>query len=202
MIVVTGTGTDIGKTVFAAALAGALGATYWKPVQAGLDGGSDAERVAALAGVPVLPEAYRLNTPCSPHRAAAIDGVTIEDHRLSLPGVEGPLVIEGAGGVLVPIREDLLYADLFARWQVPVVLVAATGLGTINHSLMSIEALRSRGVPILGVAFNGDPEPDTEAVIPRIGGVRRLGRLGRVDPLTPEALRAAFAQGFDKADFA
>jgi dethiobiotin synthetase len=201
-IVVTGTGTDIGKTVFAAALAGALGATYWKPVQAGLDGGSDAERVRALTGVPVLPEAYRLNTPCSPHRAAAIDGVTIDPARLALPEVEGRLVVEGAGGVLVPIREDLLFADLFARWQAPVVLVAATGLGTINHSLLSIEALRARGVPILGVAFNGDPEPESEAIVARLGGVRRLGRLSRVDPLTPESLAAAFAAGFDKAVFA
>jgi dethiobiotin synthetase len=203
-LVVTGTGTDIGKTVFAAALAGALGATYWKPVQAGTEGGGDAERVAALAGgrITVLPEAYRFATPCSPHRAAAIDGVTIDLDRLALPEVTGPLVVEGAGGVLVPVTDDLLYADLFARWQAPVVLVAATGVGTINHSLLSIEALRSRDVPILGVAFNGDPEPDSEAIIARLGKVRRLGRLPRVDPLTPGTLAAGFAAGFDTADFA
>lgn len=204
-IVVTGTGTDIGKTVFAAALAGTLGASYWKPIQAGTEGGGDAERVAAMTAGrvrAVLPEAYRFATPCSPHRAAAIDGVTVDLDRLTLPQVDGPLVVEGAGGVLVPVTDDLLYADLFARWQAPVVLVAATGLGTINHSLLSIEALRSRGVPILGIAFNGNPEPDSEATIVRLGAVKRLGRLARVDPLTPDTLAASFVAGFDLADFA
>jgi dethiobiotin synthetase len=196
-IVVTGTDTDVGKTVFAAGLAGALGARYWKPVQAGLDGGTDAETVARLARVETLPEAYRLATPCSPHRAAEIDGVTIDPALLVPPAIDGPLVIEGAGGALVPVTRDLLFADLFARWQLPVVIVARTALGTINHSLLTIEALRSRGVPIHGIAFTGDPVPDTEATIPVIGGVRVLGRLPRLDPLTPEALAQAFAAHID-----
>lgn len=204
VFVVTGTDTDAGKTVFAAGLAGALAASYWKPVQAGLDGGSDSERVAALAGLPadrILPEAYRLNTPCSPHRAAALDGVRIDPARLALPQVEGPLVVEGAGGVLVPINEELLFADLFARWQRPVVLVARTALGTINHSLLSVEALRSRGVPILGIAFIGDAEPDSESEIVRRGKVSRLGRLPRLDPLDSASLAAAFAAAFDLEPF-
>ena len=201
-IVVTGTDTDIGKTVFAAALTVALGATYWKPVQAGLDEGGDGAGVRRLGVERVLPEAYRLATPCSPHRAAAIDGVTIDPARLALPMVDGPLVVEGAGGVLVPLAGDLLYADMFAIWRAPVVLVARTGLGTINHSLLSIEALRARGVPILGVAFNGEPQEDSEATIARLGGVRRLGRLARVDPLDAACLAAAFAAGFAVEDFA
>ncbi len=200
-IVVTGTDTDIGKTVFAAALTGALGATYWKPVQAGLDDGRDAATVARLSGAAVLPEAYRLATPCSPHRAAEIDGVTIDPDRLALPDVAGPLVVEGAGGVLVPVTRDLLFADLFARWGHPVVLVARTGLGTINHSLLSIEALRARGVPILGIAFSGDAVEDSEATIAGIGGVKRLGRLPRVAPLDRDTLAAAFAGAFDVEDF-
>ncbi|WP_277969459.1 dethiobiotin synthase [Sphingomonas echinoides] len=203
-VIVTGTDTDVGKTVFAAALAGAMRAHYWKPVQAGLDPRSDADSVAALSGLPVshiLPEAYRLATPCSPHRAAAIDGVTIELDRLALPAVTGPLVVEGAGGVLVPITPDLLFADLFAHWARPVVLVARTGLGTINHSLLSIEALRARGVPILGVAFIGDSEPDSEATIARIGKVTRLGRLPRLQTLDTTTLAAAFADHFDLAAF-
>ncbi|WP_242182957.1 dethiobiotin synthase [Sphingomonas sp. CARO-RG-8B-R24-01] len=202
--IVTGTDTDVGKTVFAAALAGALHAQYWKPVQAGLDPRSDADSVAALSGLPperILPEAYRLATPRSPHRAAAIDGVTIDLDRLALPTVSGPLVVEGAGGVLVPITPDLLFADLFARWGKPVVLVARTGLGTINHSLLSIEALRHRGVPIHGVAFIGDAEPDSEATIARIGGVTRLGRLPRLGTLDATTLAAAFAEHFDTAAF-
>ncbi|WP_425475229.1 dethiobiotin synthase [Sphingomonas silueang] len=203
-IVVTGTDTDVGKTVFAAALTGALGARYWKPVQAGTDDGTDRMRVARLARIAddrLLPEAYALATPCSPHRAAELDGVTIDPDRLALPATDGALVVEGAGGVLVPIVGGFTYGDLFARWAVPVVLVARTALGTINHSLLSIEALRARGLPIRGVAFVGDAVPDSEATIVRLGKVRRLGRLPRLDPLTPEALAAAFAANFDVDDF-
>ena len=202
-IVVTGTDTDIGKTVFAAGLTAALGARYWKPVQAGLADGSDAASVVTL-GVPadhVLPEAYRLTTPCSPHLAAEIDDVTIDPARLALPEVEGPLVVEGAGGVMVPVTRDLIFADLFARWAKPVVLVARTGLGTINHSLLSIEALRSRGVPILGIAFVGDAVEDSEATIAALGDVRRLGRLPRLDPLNAATLAEAFAANFDLEAF-
>ncbi len=115
--VVTGTDTGIGKTVFAAGLAAALGAHYWKPIQAGVEPDGDKEEVARLSGLPashILPEAYRLNTPASPHLAARIDGVEISLDRLALPQVDGPLVIEGAGGVLVPVNEQLLMADLFA----------------------------------------------------------------------------------------
>ena len=195
--VVTGTDTGVGKTVFAAGLAGHLGVPYWKPVQAGLDEGTDRETVAALSGQTVLPEAYRLTTPCSPHQAAAIDGVTIDPARLVPP--EGPIVVEGAGGVLVPLREDLLYADLFARWGIPVVVVARTALGTINHSLLTLEALRSRNVPITGIALVGDENVETERVICAMGQVRRLGRLPWLDPLDAENLRAAFAAGFDRA---
>ncbi|SFJ54754.1 dethiobiotin synthetase [Sphingomonas sp. NFR04] len=203
--IVTGTDTGIGKTVFAAALAGALGARYWKPVQAGLDDGSDSERTAALSGLPIahiLTEAYRLVTPCSPHLAAEIDGVTIDLDRLALPLVDGPLVVEGAGGALVPVTREILYADVFARWGKPVVLVARTVLGTINHSLLSIEALRSRGVPIHGIAFVGDAVEDSEATIAAIGKVKRLGRLPMLPELTPDALAQAFADAFDLADFA
>ena len=127
--------------------------------------------------------------------------MTIDADRLALPQVAGLLVVEGAGGALVPLTDDLLYADLFARWEAPVVLVARTQLGTINHSLLSLEALRARGVPVLGIAFNGPPEPDSEATIARIGRVKRLGRLDRVEHLDAASLAAAFAAGFDVEDF-
>jgi len=202
-IIVTGTDTGIGKTVFAAALASALRAAYWKPIQSGLDGEeSDSETVARLAPhAHVLPEAYRLNAPVSPHLAAALDNVVIDPAKLCPPATGHPLVIEGAGGVLVPVVADLLMADLFTTWDAPAVIVARTSLGTINHSLLTIEALRKRNVPILGVAFVGEANEDSEATIAGIGDVRRLGRLPRLDPLTPKTLAEAFAAGFDSADF-
>lgn len=203
-VIVTGTDTDIGKTVFAAGLAAALGAHYWKPVQAGTEGGGDAHRVAAL-GVPesrILPEAYRLDTPCSPHRAAELEGIEIAVGRLEVPRVEGPLVIEGAGGALVPVTRQVLYADLFARWAYPVVVVASTRLGTINHSLMTLEALRARQVGVLGIAFVGEANDDSERTICEIGGVRRLGRLPWLEPLSAESLAQAFRDNFELRDFA
>ncbi len=198
--VVTGTDTGIGKTIFSAALAGALGVRYWKPIQAGLDEETDSEIVARLAGVAVHPESWRLHTPASPHLAAEVDGVTIDTAALTPP--PGDLVIEGAGGALVPVTRTTLYADLFARWQIPAIVCARTALGTINHSLLTIEALRARGVPIHGLAFIGDAMPDSEATIAQIVGIPRLGRLPRLDPLTPKALSAAFAAHFNLADFA
>ncbi|MBW8842849.1 MAG: ATP-dependent dethiobiotin synthetase BioD [Sphingomonadales bacterium] len=203
-IVVTATGTDIGKTVFAAALTAALDGCYWKPVQAGLDDGSDLERVGRYSGLPaerLLPEAYRLTTPCSPHRAAEIDGVTIDVDALDPPRCGRPLVIEGAGGVLVPFTRQATFADVMARWQFPVVLIAATSLGTISHSLAAIEALRARNVDIRGIAFVGDAVEDSEATIAEMGRIKRLGRLPMLDSLDPGALAAAFAANFDLADF-
>jgi dethiobiotin synthetase len=199
--VITGTDTGIGKTIFAAALTGAIKASYWKPVQAGLDETTDSELVARLSGQPVLPEAYRLNTPCSPHLAAQIDGVEIDLERLSLPHGSDWLVIEGAGGALVPLSGKLLYADIFALWQIPVIIVVRTRLGTINHSLMTVEALRSRNVPIFGFAFVGDVNDDSEQTIVRLSGIRRLGRLGFVEPLEKAGLAKAFSEGFNVSEF-
>lgn len=200
----TGTDTDVGKTIFASALAGALGGHYWKPVQAGLDGDTDSETVARLSGLPagrILPEAYRLATPCSPHRASELDDVVIDADSLVPPEAD-PLVIEGAGGVLVPLTRQVLMADLFASWQLPVVLVARTALGTINHTLLSIEALRARSVPLLGVAFVGPSVEDSERTIEAIGRVKRLGRLPHLDTVNRTALAEAFARGFSIGDFA
>jgi dethiobiotin synthetase len=199
-LIVTGTDTGVGKSVIAAGLVAILGARYWKPVQAGLDGRTDSESVASLApGAMVHPEAYRLRTPASPHLAAALDGVDIDPAWLDLPAGAGPLVVEGAGGVLVPLREDLLFADMMARWRLPVVLVARTSLGTINHTLLSIEALRARGLVLAGVAFVGDEAAESERVICAISGVRRLGRLPCLAPLNAINLRAAMAAHFDLA---
>lgn len=203
-IVVTGTDTGIGKTVFAAALAGALDATYWKPVQSGLDDETDSGAVQRLSGLPaerILPERYRLKTPASPHLAAAIDGIEIDVAALDLPDVARPLVVEGAGGLMVPLTREVTYIDVFGRWRAPLVLCARTSLGTINHTLLSIEAIRARDIPLLGVAFLGEENAESEQIITELGRTRRLGRLPWLATLDAAALRAAFAAAFDPRDF-
>jgi len=199
-IVITGTDTGIGKTVFSAGFAGLLDGFYWKPVQSGLDGETDSQVVARLAGLPpdrVLPEAYRLNSPLSPHRSAEIDGVSIEPAALSLPVVPGPLIIEGAGGLMVPLNRRTRFIDVFEQWRLPVILCSRTALGTINHTLLSIEALRARAIPLIGIAFIGDEVAYTQRTIVEFSGVRQLGRLPHIDLLTSETLRDAMVAGFD-----
>jgi dethiobiotin synthetase len=203
-LVVAGTDTDVGKTVFAAALVAALDGQYWKPVQCGLADETDAEIVGRLSGLPrdrILPEVYRFNTPASPHLAAERDGIEIEADRLVPPQSDHPLVVEPAGGLMVPLTRRFLQIDLIARWKLPVVLCAPTRLGTINHTLLSIEALKRRTIPLIGIAFIGDEQADSERTIAEMGNVRLLGRLPHVDPLSPATLRAAFDQHFDRADF-
>lgn len=195
--VVTGTDTDIGKTVFAAGLAGMLGARYWKPVQAGMPG--DSETVAKLAGVEIVPEAYRLKLPASPHQAAADEGIAIDPDSLVPP--QGPLVIEGAGGLMVPLTRTTLFLDVFARWQIPLILCARTQLGTINHTLLSLAAIRSRNIPLHGVAFIGPAQDESESVIAEIGAVKILGRLPMIDPLNAAQLKTVFAARFSPEDF-
>jgi dethiobiotin synthetase len=204
-IVVTGTDTGIGKTVFAAGLADLLQAGYWKPIQSGLEGETDsqvAERLAGLSKGRVLPERYRLKMPVSPHQAAEADGIRIDAAGLDLPDTcGGRLVIEGAGGLMVPLDRRTLYIDVFARWRAPVVLCARTALGTINHSLLSIEALRRRDIEILGIAFLGDGNAESERAICEIGCVKRLGLLPRLSPLNRGTLRQAFSVSFKASDF-
>ncbi len=203
-IIVSGTDTGIGKTVLAAGLTMLLDGIYWKPVQSGVEDGTDSDTVRHLAGLSperVLPEAWRLTRPLSPHRAAELDMVEIADQTLALPTTSRPLIVEGAGGLMVPINRRTLYIDIFARWACPLLLCARTGLGTINHTLLSIEALRSRAIPLLGVAFIGHDMPDTQRTIAEMGAVRVLGRLPRLDPLTPQALMRAMRANFDPADF-
>jgi len=195
--VVTGTDTDVGKTVFCAGLAGLLGARYWKPVQAGFP--TDSQTVAALTGVEILPEAYRLKLAASPHQAAEEEGITIDPDRLLVP--EGPVVIEGAGGLMVPLTRQALFIDVFARWQIPLILCARTQLGTINHTLLSLAAIRARSIPLQGVAFIGEANDESERIITEIGQVKRLGRLPMIEPLSAGRLADVFAKTFQRSDF-
>ena len=171
--VVAGIGTDIGKTVVAAVLVEALGADYWKPVQAGELARTDSYEIARLApgiGRRVHPEVYRLTEAMSPHAAAEIDAVTIRRDELNrLPCNEKSsdrmLIIELAGGLMVPMAPGLLNIDLLSDWGLPVVLVSRYYLGSINHTLLSVEALRRRKIPIAGIVFNGDPVETSRSVI-------------------------------------
>lgn len=202
--IVTGTDTDIGKTVVSAMLTLALGATYYKPVQCGLDEGGDRDRVLAMTNLAddrALKEAYRLNAPLSPHRAAEIEGVSIDPQRLTPPKTSRPLIVEGAGGLMVPVTRDVLFVDLFKVWELPVILCTRTGLGTINHSLLSIEALKARDITLHGIVFVGDENADNERTIIEFSGARRLGWLPKLAALNPSNLTKAFADNFTASDF-
>ena len=189
--VVCGTDTDVGKTVVSALLVQGLGAHYWKPVQSGLEDGGDSGRVQRLLNLPaerLWPDAYRLTPPVSPPWAAERDGLSIDPARLALPAWDGPLVVETAGGLLVPLRRDWLQIDQIAAWGLPVLLVARSGLGTLNHTLLSLEALERRSIPVLGLVLNGDPHPDNPRTLAALGGVPVLAELPPLDPLDREGL--------------
>jgi dethiobiotin synthetase len=202
--VVSGTDTGVGKTVFSAALAGALHSYYWKPIQSGVAPEGDKETVTRLSGLPadrILPERYRLTMPLSPHRSAELDGVTIEPQTIVPPEVDGPLVIEGAGGLMVPLTRAFLQIDLYATWNLPVILVSRTTLGTINHTLLSIAALRARQIPLHGVAFVGDDNSDNIRTIAEMAKVPVLGRLPHLPVLNAHSLHDAFTAHFKAEDF-
>ncbi len=198
-VIITGTDTDIGKTVFAAGLTQALQARYWKPVQSGLEGETDSQIVARLSGMRPLPEVFRLQIPASPHLAAEAEGMEIDPQRLALPQIDGPLVVEAAGGLMVPLNRRVLFLEVIAAWQAPVILCARTALGTINHSLLSLAALRHAGCPVLGIAFIGDTNPAVERSICDFGKVAHLGCLPMLQTLTLDTLAQAFAAHVDLA---
>jgi dethiobiotin synthetase/malonyl-CoA O-methyltransferase len=161
---VVGTDTNVGKTLIAAALTYAWQARYFKPVQSGTLESDDTETVARLLSLPpqrIITPLYRFAAPLSPHEAAREEGVNLSIETFPAHAPEGPLVVEGAGGVLSPVAEDAAVLDMALRWRLPVVLVARSGLGTINHTLLSIEALKARGVPLLMVVLNGPAQPET-----------------------------------------
>lgn len=196
---VTGTDTDVGKSVVCALLTLGLGASYWKPVQSGPGPGGtagDSAYIQSVTGLPqaqFLPERHRLSQPLSPHAAAAIDGIDIHLSDFALPQHDRPhLIVEGAGGLLVPLNRQDYILDLIRQLQLPVVLVARSSLGTINHTLLSIEQLRRTGVPILGVVINGPRNLGNREAIAHYGQVPILLELPPLNVLTPQSLQAAF----------
>lgn len=185
---VTGIGTDVGKTVAAAVLTQALGADYWKPVQAGgLEHTDLAEvrRLVAHPGSSFHPERHRLQLAASPHRAAAAEERRIRSGDFQLPDTPNHLVVEGAGGLLVPLADDFLVADLVQQLGLQVVVVSRHYLGSINHTLLTLEVLRQRGIALRGLVFNGPPDDPTESVILRHTPAPVLLRLRPEAELTP-----------------
>ena len=190
-LIVCGTDTDVGKTIVSALLVQGLNAIYWKPIQSGLDGGGDTGHIRNLLNLPRerwLDEAYKFHAPVSPHWAAEKEGVYIEPSKLKVPLVKRTLVLETAGGLLVPLNRSLLQIDQLACWKLPVLLVARTGLGTLNHTLLSIEALRNRNIPLLGLILNGPEHADNPKTLSQIGDVEVIARLPPLKELNAEML--------------
>jgi dethiobiotin synthase len=193
---VTGTDTGVGKTLVSAVLLAGLGGRYWKPVQSGEP--ADTDWVRQATGLPqghFAQETYRFRRALSPHAAAALEGVEIALDAFQAPAAE-QLIIEGAGGVLVPLNHQHLMADLMAHLGLPVLLVARSGLGTINHTLLSLEALRNRGLEVLGVVVNGPKNPGNEEAIARFGQVPVLAALEPLARLDAAGLREAYERHF------
>ena len=188
---VTGTDTNVGKTVVAAWLVQRLGACYWKPVQAGNHPETDSEivrRLTEAAPDRILPEAYVLPEPIAPHEAAWRAGIAIDMAKLVPPPCDRPLVVEGAGGLLVPLNETAFVIDLARELELPIVLVTRSTLGTINHTLLSLEAIRRRGLHLAGVVVNGPETPHNRAAIERYGQVEIIAEIPWLDQVTAGTL--------------
>jgi dethiobiotin synthetase len=185
---ITGIGTDVGKTFVSAILTEALQADYWKPVQAGLTPTTDAATVRELVQNPISrfwPERYRLQLPASPHAAAAAEGITLRPADFQLPATDNHLLVEGAGGLLVPLAPSFLIADLAQQLALDVVVVSRNYLGSINHTLLTLEALQARGLRVRGLVFNGEPTPATEEFITAHTGVPIMPRVLLEPEVTP-----------------
>lgn len=188
---VTGTDTDVGKTIASAWLIHKLNAAYWKPVQSGLDGETDIDTIRRLTSLDeryIFQPSYELPEPLSPHEAARRAGITIEMDRFVLPRSDKPLIIEGAGGVLVPLNDQDMMVDLMTHLDAPVVLICRSELGTINHTLLSLEGLRARGIEIRGVIINGPAAPHNARALKQYGGVDVIAEIPQLEYLTRETI--------------
>jgi dethiobiotin synthetase len=191
---VTGIGTDIGKTLISAILVEKLKCDYWKPVQAGELENSDTMKVQGLVfntSSFFHPEVYRLTQPYSPHKSAVLDGIVIDEKTIIAPKTENRLLIEGAGGLMVPLNDHCLVIDLIKHLNADVILVSQNYLGSINHTLLSIEALKHRNIPIKGIIFNGEENTSTEDYITAYTQIAHLGRVPKLSQVDKDTVRLA-----------
>jgi len=189
-IFVTAIGTDCGKTVFSAILAQALEADYWKPVQAGYP--TDREVVKNLVTNPksrFFPETYLLQTPASPHASARIDGIQIDLNQFEIPDYQKYLVIEGAGGVMVPLNDQDMVIDLIPAFKAQTILVSNLYLGSINHTLLTVELFEKRGIRPLGIVFNGQSNPESEDIIVSKSGYNVILRIKPEPEITSQIIQ-------------
>lgn len=176
---ITGIGTDVGKTIASAIITEALEADYWKPIQAGDVETSDSHKIKQYISntkTELFPNSYLLNTPASPHLAAELDGVVIDLKKIEEPITQNHLVIEGAGGLYVPLNDTDTIADLI-KPDYKVIVVSRHYLGSINHTLLTVEALKQRNIAVAGIVFNGDELPSTEDIILKKTGLAMIGRI-------------------------
>ena len=190
-IVVCGTDTDIGKTLISAFLVRGLNSFYWKPIQSGIDNETDSEfvqRISEVSNEKILKEAYIFSNPVSPHWAAEIDNVEIKKSSLNLPKIDQNLVIETAGGLMVPITRDFLQIDQIKIWDLPVIIVCRSSLGTLNHTLLSIEALRKRKIKILGLIINGKKHSDNPRTLKTFSNLPIIAEFPLIEDLNGNTL--------------
>ena len=197
---ITGIGTDVGKSISASIITEALEADYWKPIQAGDLESSDTLKVQQFVKNETTvyhQEAYRLKHPMSPHAAAERDGVEIKLQNIRLPVTQNHLVVEGAGGLLVPLNKKDTILDLITQLDCEVILVSRHYLGSINHTLMSVELLKSRNISIKGILFNGAENKDTEAIVKEMSGLDIIGRIEELKDINKEVINS-IAQGLKR----
>jgi len=188
-IFITGTDTNIGKTLVSSWLCLHTGYDYFKPIQTGSDEGTDSATVASLEGRRVWPESFIYKAPLSPHLAAKLEGQEIDVRKIILPKTEN-LIIEGAGGVMTPINGDCLMVDLISMLQLPTIVVASSKLGTINHTLLTLQALRARRIEVLGVIVSGRENPDNCQAIEFYGKTKVLAELPYLEEISSKSLKS------------
>jgi dethiobiotin synthetase len=190
-IFVTGIGTDIGKTVVSAILTEAFHADYWKPVQTGSYLSSDSDMVASLVSnekSKIHPEVYVFQAPMSPHAAAEKEGSSISLSNIILPITDNNIIIEGAGGIMVPLNQNEFVLDMIKKFDAEAVIVIQNYLGSINHSLLTIDVLKQHNINILGLVFNGPMHKMSEDIILQYSGLKCLGRISREPSLNKEVI--------------
>lgn len=185
MFIITGCGTNVGKTIISAIIVEALKGAYWKPIESGVSNESDVLTMQSLLNPnrTIFKPSYQLQRPLSPHHAALKEGITIKKENISVPHCVEPLIVESAGGICVPLSSDLLLIDLFSEWKAKWIVVSKNYLGSINHTLLTVKTLQSYQIEPVGIIFNGASNPESEKAILRCSGLPCLAHLPKLNEI-------------------